>query len=193
MVKNLPALWETWVRPLGWENTLKKGKAIHSSTLAWRISWTVEPGGLHFTGLQKVRGNWATTLRNHNSGNLRTKLLQDSSRFKPRLILFIHTQKVNPRVCLRAALCLSQVFQLQTETVYFLENCFDESQVTIMGSNSSQDPLWERWERDIARHWLRESDNEHREGRGGGTWRTARLSTQMSSITRLHRVLVYLG
>ena len=41
LVKNLPAMWETWVRSLGWEDLLKKGKATQSSTLAWRISWTV--------------------------------------------------------------------------------------------------------------------------------------------------------
>ena len=41
LVKNLPAMWETWVRPLGWEDPLEKGKATHSSILAWRILWTV--------------------------------------------------------------------------------------------------------------------------------------------------------
>ena len=41
LVKNLPAMWETWVRSLGWEDPLEKGKAIHSSILAWRISLTV--------------------------------------------------------------------------------------------------------------------------------------------------------
>ena len=39
-VKNLPAMRETWVRSLGWEDSLEKGKAIHSSVLAWRIPWT---------------------------------------------------------------------------------------------------------------------------------------------------------
>ena len=39
-VKNLPAMWETWVRFLGWEDPLEKGKATHSSILAWRIPWT---------------------------------------------------------------------------------------------------------------------------------------------------------
>ena len=48
MVKNLPAMWETQVRPLGWEDTLEKGMAIHSSLLAWEIPWTEEPGGLQF-------------------------------------------------------------------------------------------------------------------------------------------------
>ena len=46
MVKNLPAKQETWVQSLGQENPLEKGMATHSSILAWRISWTVEPGGL---------------------------------------------------------------------------------------------------------------------------------------------------
>ena len=41
MVKNPPAMGETWVRSLGWEDPLEKGKAIHSSILAWRIPWTV--------------------------------------------------------------------------------------------------------------------------------------------------------
>ena len=41
LVKNLPAMWETWVRSLGWEDSLEKGKATHSSILAWRILWTV--------------------------------------------------------------------------------------------------------------------------------------------------------
>ena len=40
-VKNLPAAWEIWVRSLGWEDPLEKGKATHSSILAWRIPWTV--------------------------------------------------------------------------------------------------------------------------------------------------------
>ena len=40
LVKNLPAMWETWVRSLGWEDPLEKGKATHSSILTWRIPWT---------------------------------------------------------------------------------------------------------------------------------------------------------
>ena len=41
LIKNLPAMWETWVRSLNWEDSLEKGRALHSSILAWRISWTV--------------------------------------------------------------------------------------------------------------------------------------------------------
>ena len=46
LVKNLPAIQETQFRFLGWEDPLEKGTAIHSSTLAWRIPWTEEPGWL---------------------------------------------------------------------------------------------------------------------------------------------------
>ena len=42
LVKNPPAMWETWVQSLGWEDPLEKGKATHSSILAWRIPWTVQ-------------------------------------------------------------------------------------------------------------------------------------------------------
>ena len=55
MVKALPAMLETQVRSLGWEDPLEKGKATHSSILAWRITWTEEPGGLQSMGLQRVR------------------------------------------------------------------------------------------------------------------------------------------
>ena len=51
-LKHLPAMWETWVRSLGWEDPLEKEMATHSSTLAWRIPWTEELGGLQSTGSQ---------------------------------------------------------------------------------------------------------------------------------------------
>ena len=57
MVKNLPAMWETWVRSLGWEDPLEEGVAAHSSILAWRIPWTEEPGALQPMGSQRVRHN----------------------------------------------------------------------------------------------------------------------------------------
>ena len=50
MVKNLPAMQETWVQSLGWENRLEKGMVTHSSILAWRIPWTEEPGELQSMG-----------------------------------------------------------------------------------------------------------------------------------------------
>ena len=53
-VQNLPAVQETQVRFLGWEDPLEKEMAIHSSTLAWRIPWTEEPGRLQFLGSQEL-------------------------------------------------------------------------------------------------------------------------------------------
>ena len=53
LVKNLPAVQETQVQFLGWEDPLEKEMAIHSSILAWRIPWTEEPGGLQSMGLQE--------------------------------------------------------------------------------------------------------------------------------------------
>jgi len=52
MVKNLPAMRETQVQSLGWEDPLEKGMATHSSILAWRVPRTEEPGGLQPMGLQ---------------------------------------------------------------------------------------------------------------------------------------------
>ena len=46
LVKNLPAMWETWVQSLGWEDPLEKGYPTHSSILVWRIPMEKEPGGL---------------------------------------------------------------------------------------------------------------------------------------------------
>ena len=59
-VKNLPAVQETWVRSPGQENPLEKEMATHSSILAWKISWTKEPGGLQSMGSQRVGHDWAT-------------------------------------------------------------------------------------------------------------------------------------
>ena len=50
MVKNSPAMYETWVQTLGWEDPLEKRMATHSSILSWRIPWTEGPGGLQSTG-----------------------------------------------------------------------------------------------------------------------------------------------
>ena len=53
-VKCVPAMWETWVQSLGWEDPLEKEMAAHSNILAWRIPWTEEPGRLQSMGLQRV-------------------------------------------------------------------------------------------------------------------------------------------
>ena len=53
LVKNMPAMQETQVRFLGWEDPLEKEMATHSNILAWRIPWPEEPGRLQFMGLQE--------------------------------------------------------------------------------------------------------------------------------------------
>ena len=64
-LKRLPAVQETQVRSLGWEDPLEKEMATHSSSLSWRIPWTEEPGGLQSTGLQRVRHDFTFTFTLH--------------------------------------------------------------------------------------------------------------------------------
>ena len=60
VIKSLPAMWETEVWSLGWEDLLQKEMATHSSILAWKIPWTKEPRGLQSMGTQRIIHNWAT-------------------------------------------------------------------------------------------------------------------------------------
>ena len=62
MVKNHPAMQETGVWSLGWEDPLEKEMATHSSILAWKIPWTEEPGRLQSMGSQRVGHDWVTEL-----------------------------------------------------------------------------------------------------------------------------------
>ena len=54
MIKNLPAMWETWVQCLGWEDSSEKEMTTHSSILAWRIPWTEEPGRYSLWGCKEL-------------------------------------------------------------------------------------------------------------------------------------------
>ena len=65
-VKNLPVMLETGVRSLGWEDSLEKGMATHSSILAWRIPQTEEPGGLQSMGSQESDRTERLSRRVHN-------------------------------------------------------------------------------------------------------------------------------
>ena len=60
MLKNQPAMWETWVQTLGEEDPLEKGMATHSSILAWSIPWTEELGRLQSMELQRIGHKWVT-------------------------------------------------------------------------------------------------------------------------------------
>ena len=54
MIKNLPAVWETGVQSLGWEDPLEKEMEIHSSTIVWKVPWIEEPGRLQSMGSKRV-------------------------------------------------------------------------------------------------------------------------------------------
>ena len=57
MLKRLPATWQTWIQSLGQADPLEKEMATHSSTFAWKMPWTEEPGGLQSTGSQRAGHN----------------------------------------------------------------------------------------------------------------------------------------
>ena len=65
MVKNLPAVQETQVHSLGWEDPLEKEMATQSSVLPWEIPWMEEPGRLQPRGLQTIGHNWVTNIHMH--------------------------------------------------------------------------------------------------------------------------------
>ena len=66
-VKNLPAMQETWVWSLGWEDPLEKEMATHSGILAWRIPWTEKPGGLRSMGLKRAGHDWGLECKSRKS------------------------------------------------------------------------------------------------------------------------------
>ena len=76
-VKRLPAIRETRVQSLGWEDPLEKEMAAHSSILAWKIPWTKEPGRLQSMGSQRVGHDWATSLLHFTSWRLNNMLLNN--------------------------------------------------------------------------------------------------------------------
>ena len=69
--KESPAMWETWVRSLGWEDLLEEEMATLSSILAWRIPWTEEPGRLQSMGSQRVRHDRMTNTHTHTHAHTR--------------------------------------------------------------------------------------------------------------------------
>ena len=66
-LKNLPAVQETQVQSLGWEDPLEKEMATHSNILAWKISWTEKPGGLQSMGSQRVGNDGATNTNTYDN------------------------------------------------------------------------------------------------------------------------------
>ena len=92
-LKRLPAMQETWVRSLSWEDPLEKEMATHSSILAWRIPWTEEPCGLQSTGSQRVGHDWATSLSYTLGRHTLWKMFLHSVEFSTILMISFEAQK----------------------------------------------------------------------------------------------------
>ena len=105
-VKNLPAVQETQVRSLMWEDPPEKEMAIHSSILAWKISWTEEPGGLQSMGSQRVRHDWAANT-NINTLFNRTHIHRIQSWKRIKMWNKKHLSHLGPHLC---SLLQKQVF-----------------------------------------------------------------------------------
>ena len=95
MVKHLPAMRETWVQSLGWEDTLEKEMATHSSTLVWKIPWAEEPGSLQSMGLQRFGHDWATSLHFTSIIDLRHTLLIAHPSIHSFLTIFLNNWTLN--------------------------------------------------------------------------------------------------
>ena len=102
MVKNLPAMWETWVPSLSWEDPREKEAATHSRILAWRIPWTEEHGRLQSMVPQRVGHDWVTwTFTSECSGwkcgaiRLRENSALSAETLKVETILFVSSQELS--------------------------------------------------------------------------------------------------
>ena len=88
-VRNLPAMQETWVWSLGWQDPPENGMATHSSVLAWRIPWTEEPGDLQAMGSQRVRHGWVTHTHTHTHTHTEWQWRWQSIRVIMIIIIFL--------------------------------------------------------------------------------------------------------
>ena len=104
-VKNLPAMAETRVRFLDWEDPLEKEMATHSSILAWRIPWTEENGGLQSMGSQRVRHNLVTKQQQIPSGNVEAKQKENNN------LITLHNTWDRYTLCIKVYIWASQVGQ----------------------------------------------------------------------------------
>ena len=108
MVKNLSAFQESRVWSLGGEEPLEKGMATHSSILAWRISWTEEPGGLQSMGSHRVAHDWATNAFTFKG-------------FRGGAPLLINSNKLSPLNC---RVSIPQMHYSLHRSVFMLNLCF---------------------------------------------------------------------
>ena len=117
---------EAWVQSLGWEDPLDKEMATHSSILAWKISWTEEPGGLQSMGSQRVGHNWATN----------TYLLTLNNKYLSE-IRVIHLTFICP-----CSMCLSALLLPFEDNIMVSYLASDESRVS---RNQNEHHTWNTW------------------------------------------------
>ena len=128
MVKNLPAIQETWVLSLGQEDPLEEGMATHSSIFAWRIYWTEEPGRLQFMGSERVGHDWST----NTSLQVNEKLHSD-------LIYFGYNTMYFGFLCVNLLLSL----QIWYKLLWIVDWCEPQNRVsTSHTSKGRRKPLW---------------------------------------------------
>ena len=95
MVKRLPTMRETWVQSLGWEDLLEKEMATHSSSLAWKIPWMEEPGGLQSKESQRVGHDWTTSLSFFNQIYVKFDCGQNNLLIAPNSYVFITAENLD--------------------------------------------------------------------------------------------------
>ena len=133
MVKNPPAMQETWLQSLGWKNLLEKGMVTHSSILAWRIPWTEEAGRLHSMRSQRLEHDGATFTSLYKQHKVHFPwLVGDRLQFqlrKPQFLFFTYLRpmilshlsvgRLKFRICTATGLLIFNFFSLLWGSDYF--------------------------------------------------------------------------
>ena len=129
MVKNLPAMQETWVQFLGREDTLEKRKETHSCILVWRIPWIEEPGGLQSMGPQGVQHYWA--MNTYNNQALKKKNELSMHKIAWWILKFVLRKRI------------------QTHNTMYLHDPFiwssQTSKINLLWWAQKNGCIWERW------------------------------------------------
>ena len=115
-------MWESWVRSLGWEDPLEKEMAIHSSTIAWKIPWTEEPGRLQSMGSQRVRHDLETGLI-YSFPLVRSSCLLSAGVPHAFLCLKVYSWCIHGERCTPHSLTLPPSCSLLEESLRFCSTC----------------------------------------------------------------------
>ena len=189
-VKRLSTMWETRVWSLGWEDPLEKEMAIYSSTIAWKIPWTEEPGRLQSMGLQRVGHDRATLLslfkkqqlepdmEQQTGSKLRKEFVEDVY-CHPAYLTYIHSESEVAQSC--PTLCEPMDCSLPGSSVHGIFQAIVLEWIAISFSRGSS------WPRD-------RTQVSHIVGRRFTIWATSEVHTAHLPLLRFltHSVLVWL-